>query len=591
MLCLRFPFNGDTKNYGLINGNFTVTNATFCTGKIGKCLNKGSISMDAKTTAKIFNNNAISMAFWIYVNADTGSTTNRTKIFGNNNDRKFSLFQYPTCNDLHLSWQNDEKDAPFVVQILTGVLPSYQWTHVVVTYKNPNGYIYINGKLVKTFSGTSDSSSFEYTTQIIHDSPYHYFNDYRIYNHCLSPLEVSLLSQSMVCHITMDNVDGKIGGRNLLKNTNKGSSGWVMNRKNGSYTITSKTMLGVNGAVINIQEVSTGWSLIQFAYSNILFASMKPGTYYTISFDVLSSYELSGTTLSINDPSGLDAVTSRNTVGTIPANTWTKVCVTVKTVNAFPTISDQVIYWASQNKVGTIQICNLKLEEGSITTPWTPAPEDNSSLYDNTIYDTSGYCNNGTITDSTCPSWSSDSPRYQGCYKFDTTKYIKIDLQDTSGFSNSYSFSWWGNVRAINNKMFWGFGDGNRLNLYCGWLCNTGDGTSNPFYTPGTTTNVSIPSVNVWHHYVMTGDGTTVKYYLDGALYGIAKTYKPITGKTIYINGWNTATEFKIDGCISDFRVYATTLSADDVKELYDSVTSISNTGVLATHEFVEEEI
>lgn len=240
---------------------------------------------------------------------------------------------------------------------------------------------------------------------------------------------------------------------------------------------------------------------------------------------------------------------------------------------------------------GEYYLYEFKLETSQKPTAYTPTPEEATSFYLNTIYDTSGYSNNGTVTDSTCPSWSSESPRYQGCYKFDTSKYITIDLQDTSGFANSYSISWWGNASAINSKMFWGFGDGNRLNLYCGWLCNTGDGQNNPFYKPGTTTNTTIPSVNVWHHYVMTGDGTTVKYYLDGVLYGTAKTYKPITGKTIYINGWNTATEYKIDGCISDFRVYATTLSADDVKELYQSVASISNTGVLATYEFVEEEI
>lgn len=129
--------------------------------------------------------------------------------------------------------------------------------------------------------------------------------------------------------------------------------------------------------------------------------------------------------------------------------------------------------------------------------------------------------------------------------------------------------------------MFWGFSDGNRLNgMYYGYVWNTGDGTSNPIYKPNTTTQITAPSLNTWHHYVMTGDGTTCKLYLDGELYGQAKTYKSITGTSIYINGWDSGTAYCHDNMdMSDFRVYATTLSADDVKSLYQNSAYIDNQG------------
>ena len=167
-----------------------------------------------------------------------------------------------------------------------------------------------------------------------------------------------------------------VGGRNLCLNTNKGSSGWSMNRKDGAYTVKNETMLGVNGVVFNVQEVSTGWSLIHYAHENILFAAIRPDTYYTISFDIWSSYELSNATIDIKDGSSANGITSTAWLSTIPAETWTRVTATVKTISTFPPIRDQVVYFYEHNKVGTIKICNLKLEEGNKATDWTPAPED-----------------------------------------------------------------------------------------------------------------------------------------------------------------------------------------------------------------------
>lgn len=233
-----------------------------------------------------------------------------------------------------------------------------------------------------------------------------------------------------------------VGSRNLLLNTNKGSSGWSMNRKDGAYTVTNETMLGVNGAVINIQEVSTSWSLIQYAHKNILFTAILPDTHYTISFDVWSSYELSGTAICIKDPSGQDAVTSTASLSTIPAETWTRVTATVKTVSTFPTISDQVVYWSSQNKVGTIKICNLKLEKGNKATDWTPAPEDIEQAIEdvevggqNLLSDT----NIPSMTKKTGPGnkYLSDS----GNADYSTGAFVAVSNLPVPGFTHVYRFT------------------------------------------------------------------------------------------------------------------------------------------------------
>ena len=52
--------------------------------------------------------------------------------------------------------------------------------------------------------------------------------------------------------------------------------------------------------------------------------------------------------------------------------------------------------------------------------------------------------------------------------------------------------------------------------------------------------------------------------YVDGVLYGQAKTYKAISGTSIYINGWDSSTSYCSDNTdMSDFRIYATCIPPD----------------------------
>lgn len=206
------------------------------------------------------------------------------------------------------------------------------------------------------------------------------------------------------------------------------------------------------------------------------------------------------------------------------------------------------------------------------------------------IKDFSGYGRNATsagyLTDYP------NSPVYDNCICFDSgTPYITVPIIDFSGFADNFTIAWWSNIASMNGKMAWGFLDGNRLNLYptsSKFCCNTGDGANNAYMNGSSTVPFSTYN-NGWHHYVMTADGTNNKLYIDGVYKGTAQTYKGITGTQIILSGWDTGSSYKWgDGYLSDFRIYAVDLTADDIKQLSKTKMIVDNRQNIYTNELQE---
>ena len=99
-------------------------------------------------------------------------------------------------------------------------------------------------------------------------------------------------------------------------------------------------------------------------------------------------------------------------------------------------------------------------------------------------------------------------------------------------------------------------------------------------------------TANQWHHYVITYDGQTARAYKDGtelasASMAEASTLKSFTDVWI---GYSQAggVQRKTLGTYSDFRVYCTALSAQDIKQLYELGMKIDNSHNLHAFEVVE---
>lgn len=597
MLCLWLPFtDGVIKNQGLINDEFiTSIDPTFSNdGKLGKCLEQGQFDMSATMTSKILNNQALTICFWIYVNAEEGSKGGT--IFGNINtnvefnNRKFSIFQYPTCNDLHLSWMNDAANAFMMTPIYKGVLPSYQWTHVTITYHNPTMTVYINGIKKYTYSSVSNSSSFEYQTRVVWQNAYRKLNDFRIYNECLSPRQVKEISKGLVCHYPMGNVDGKIGGRNLLVKTNQGKINWSNSHADGSYSCESVNWNGINAVKMSCTTPTTSWKM--FTFNGLLenFDKLEPSAIYTLSYDVIGNIKVGFSNLWDSGATHSIIVSAQETVIKKTYGFHYIVNITLKdALNK----SRQVVYFTNNLKAGeSVIIANLKLEKGNKATAYTPCPTDDPVMYDNMIYDTSGYCNNGSVTDSTCPTWSSDTPRYKGSYVFNgNNQYLKFQNPITSS-STDFTISCWvkfddttGNSTICTMRT----AVGNGIALFkIGNKIRFDDNAQFTF------SDYTI-SANAWTHVVVTRLSSCKKLYVNGILkqtvntVGDMKLISNVGTIGASSQGGDGISNY-LNGQLSDLRIYATALSDSDILELYQSSASVDNNGNLMLAGEVMEE-
>ena len=211
--------------------------------------------------------------------------------------------------------------------------------------------------------------------------------------------------------------------------------------------------------------------------------------------------------------------------------------------------------------------------------------------YNNIVFDSSGYENNGTLMSA--PTLSTNSIRYSKSTSFDGTDdgILIQNLQLSNIINSEVTYSFWIKPDGETGARSVYFGS------YSGtsWSIEKTTGNILRLYWNGspdeTTTGVTIVD-NIWQHICITKNGTSdVKLYINGEQKWVStKAHNALTFPTTYRIGRDTRsgdnTPYK--GLMSDFRIYATALSADDILELYHIAASIDNQGNLFCGEVVE---
>lgn len=585
------PLNGNLNNQGLSDFNQIInTNPAYVdNGKIGKALSLGSISMPADTMQSIFKNNCFSICFWIYINADTGDTAKRAMFFGNNSPRRYSLFQYPTCNDLHWSWANDTTNN--ISGVYSGAFPSYQWTHCTITYDSITMKIYLNGELKRSANYTYTPINLNYDTRLFENCANNgrYLNDYRIYDHALSVKEVEEISKGLVLHYKLDN-NGQ-GQYNLLKDTNKGNYRWLAPSGNGTGTITSILIDGINCARYEMTVKSTNWCVFAFRPTNNVevINTLHETNSYTLSFDIFPSQPINNAI-----PRYVDGNAQNNLINwpsfSAPANAWYHYEGTA--ISSGATQSNQSFYINYLFDIGTYDFKNLKIEIGTKATGYNVHIEE--SFLSNIIYDSSGYQHNGdlvgTITNSIL------TPRYNISTHFINGSYGRIQERpsiclptDAMTVNLWTRIDTWGNPISCTEGGGWNFENSSGIQFSV-YVASVGYKVANSGVTPATLGNT-------WHMLTGTFDKENVKIYIDGVLkktttigstnpIGYANNYLFLTAEASGNNTSPASSTFV--GDLSDLRIYCTALTEDQIKELYDTSATIDKNGNVYAREVQE---
>lgn len=258
-----------------------------------------------------------------------------------------------------------------------------------------------------------------------------------------------------------------------------------------------------------------------------------------------------------------------------------------------------------------VKFSRLKLETGSIATQWVSATTDPGYEKKYAI-DVSGYHNNGSINYPYLIESSSNTPKYSTSTIFkrlssSSSSMAHIETQNfymPDVFTISY---WWyfdSDLKLINNPPS-SFGYG----TYAGYNVDGVHDYDNkyivnfaPFESDTVEFSKSISHIShtlldkTWSFQTITFDGYNMKYYYNGELTnsvatGKANAYHVVrSAKVLFIGLDRAGGVFRgVSGNISDFRIYATVLTDDDILSLYNTPMTLANNGTLLTQgEFSE---
>ena len=206
---------------------------------------------------------------------------------------------------------------------------------------------------------------------------------------------------------------------------------------------------------------------------------------------------------------------------------------------------------------------------------------------DSFIIDSSGYNNNISLITGAL-ALNNNSPRNQTCINFNGSSYLK---SSNIKIPIKHTISLWVNRQNNGHLLDWRDTDGN-LGLQPIYFNGSGQ---IQYWSSAASSNASdcfnyVFNTNTWYHICLTTDGSTVKLYVNGEF----KNSKPTA-----ISDWEypltigARTNFVniINAKISDLRIYATELSAEEILKLYNVPIWIANNKTLATNEFVEDDI
>lgn len=600
-LKLWLPLDGTNENRGISGVTMSGSPNSWGNGRTGKCatFNNNTGNCIANTT-KEFDYTVEDFSWAIWAKKDYSSITASSMwIFtvgrADAGGRGYGLRAASTAQ----------------VQVWFGTstwninCPDNEWHHFAFTRKGTAIKIYRDGALITsaTFGGTLPTYSDGNGPGV---GCFHYIgniypligaiSDFRIYNHTLSAKEVYELSRALIVHYplsapgnanpnlltwtknyteatpyahTSSAKDGfKYLGDDSLITVTPGKTYYVQLKSDGTLSASHASGAGV------VSDKFTFWF-----YIRNIGTSKNVGQY-----DQTTCFTSASTGLLVNDPDSQLYVWK----WTAPSNAQD---ITLRT-NSYSDGTTAV----------TLKFWDFKIEEGTYT---SYVPSKNSAQYGELEYGT------GTVRDATGrgidlvysgtgSTHVSGSPRYSTAVDFNQAAYLY-----NSNFSCTvpqFTIAFWlkPTVSASAQHFIFGVFD-SWANDGIGMFRNSGTSSyqtvmrSSAESSYGNTGSMAY-TVGEWTHVAITWNGTTMIVYQNAAA-SVTKTYG-LSGecllKKIYLGNsmfhGHPASETD-EAAMSDFRLYGTALTADDVKYLYETSAAIDNSGDMFADSFEETEM
>lgn len=586
-----YPLNGDTLDYSG-NKNHATNNGAVIddNGKIGKCYSFDGADdyMSVSDSSDLNLRGSFTLAAWVYLDDVYPMSISRNIIAkSSNNAYRWRINPDGGC------WLLINDGTGYEVLQPSGyTFPNQGWHHHAVTVDFSTGKVtwYTDGvevisatttkKFVNNAAGDLLIGAFTSTTA---ENWKGKINDVRVYNHVLSEREIKELYKAKILHYTFN--DFQEPTTNMMD----------------GYTITVDSYPNITSGSDSIGDYFIK-SDDSYWYAGIRLPNIpiESGEWYTWSFEILAETSFSlywDNNISATGVTGNDNWNSSSkTASYTTPNQWQKVYLTAKANDG---LTDPYIHSAfcprDTNIFGKkIYYRNIQLENKPYYTSYTDRSRQGI------VRDVSGYGNHAVLTEANTPKWVEDSKLGKGCYEFNPSSndlvYNEADYGkfiDNSTLilpEDEFTLSFWTyrtgeGYRGGAYITFGKYGEGGietRDDLFEIW---TSAGNRLAYLTLDVT-------FNIWEHHVLVfnrNDTNILKYYKNGQF--VVNGIQNLTYISESIR--HSSRPFRIgsshaggvarfyNGKMDDVRFYATALSDNDIKELYQTRASLDNKGNL----------
>lgn len=483
-------------------------------------------------------------------------------------------------------------------RLLKNQLEANKWYHLCVTIDDSGFcHTYFNGENIYDATIATTIEPIE-TLLFRFNSPYTMdgqLQDFRYYDHCLSPKEVKEIAKGLCLHLPLKGTNAR---PNLFTRTITMFDGVGAN--NTSYSTWTKTSefdenapCGVKGKKVKVVfkreegKPSSGAGFFYFANSTGM-PNLTLGATYCVT--VWARCTVPNVLLMNNVVQSQKILKNSNLYLT---SEWKRYYFIF---NALTETYTTCFYMQNVpvGIEGVFEVCCPKLELLS-PTPYIPNVED--SQYSDYILDYEPDCS-GNEFDATKHgdlTTSDSNGRYNTAVAFNGTNTYLQGLAPTNSECKEFTIATWVKLNNINDT--YGF--------YCS---RTSIGTAGVLFAydlqkairltdGGVTTLFTDTAIeaNKWYHVAVTRTGTEKKCYINGELKATVTTVGTLSNMSDNytvgsIYGYNSY----LSGSLSDFRLYTSVLSADDVKELYETSASIAHNSPSLTesayYNYIEEQ-